>query len=112
MTPDGYCSYKHTLFCDSRWLLMAPDDSHRVSLPLNPYPEVMTALPDRDFEAMMDDEDAEKDRNFLCEILMIVFPIECLVHTLWVLCCKTHLVPKPVMTGGPGELGVALKANE
>ena len=29
---------------------------------------------------------------------MIVFPIECLVHTLWLLCCKTHLVPKPVMT--------------
>ena len=30
--------------------------------------ETMNALPDRDFEAMMDEEDEEKDRNFLCEV--------------------------------------------
>ena len=42
MAPDGSCSYKHTLFCGSRRLLMAPDDSHRVSLLLNHYPELCT----------------------------------------------------------------------
>ena len=30
--------------------------------------ETMTALPDRDFDAMMDEEDEAKDRNFLCEV--------------------------------------------
>ena len=30
--------------CGSRWLSMAPDDSHRVSLLLNHYPEEWTAI--------------------------------------------------------------------
>ena len=34
--------------------------------------ETMTALPDRDFDAMMDEEDEAKDRNFLCEVRQII----------------------------------------
>ena len=66
MTPDGCCSYKHTLLVDSRWLLMAPDDSHRVSLLFNHYSQVNELKDELEssHDTIMDQVGGGKTRGF------------------------------------------------